>query len=687
MPDFHAFGVPGDQLDVQEDQYKRAASAEIRSLLSPYVSSPARTPSDQDARAVVEQALGLTNLLNWRDKADISDTLFEEPGSWAEFLRRLVPCLSRAGGGDWQEPLRDLLGWLGERSYAARMSKLLPTYFLFFWDPQNHLFIKPRTMDQFLAQLGEPRTKAGVPLTVETYERVLGVFRELREALSDWRPRDNIDLHNFFWVTVSAKKPAGDAVAEPGVMDASEGPEPAHLPLNLILAGPPGTGKTYRLLHSYYPLFEADVSHQSLEEFASEACGELTWHEVCFVALALIGKPATVPEIVKTPALVAKTEERGRTQYVSNTLHTVLRTHTSPACERVRVAKRHEPFMFWKEEGKRWRLADDAEEAFPELVEIADRLRDYTPTAAHIVRHETVTFHQSYSYEDFVEGIKPVLVGPKGEESAGGIGYDVVPGVFRRVVRRATADPTHRYAIFIDEINRGNVANILGELITLIEPDKRMRYNPASEAWEGGIRVKLPYTHSSHPGEPPFGVPDNLHIIATMNTADRSIALLDHALRRRFVFEELMPDPEILATQPGPIKLEDGDIRLDAMLEAMNQRIEYLLDRDHTIGHSYFMNVQTVDDLERVFRSQILPLLQEYFYDDGEKIQLVLGDLTAGVDTEGRPRIHPAALVTHTPARPERVFGFEHPAFEARRLYLVAEEFSAQGFRKIYGAS
>jgi 5-methylcytosine-specific restriction protein B len=162
----------------------------------------------------------------------------------------------------------------------------------------------------------------------------------------------------------------------------------------------------------------------------------------------------------------------------------------------------------------------------------------------------------------------------------------------------------------IDEINRGNISKIFGELITLIEPSKRIG---SSE----GLRVLLPYSGKS------FGIPDNVYVIGTMNTADRSIAMIDTALRRRFDFLEMQPDSKLLRDV-----VVDG-IDIAEMLDTMNNRITALLDREHTIGHSYLLSLKedpSVQELARIFENKIIPLLQEYFYDDYEKIQLVLGD-------------------------------------------------------------
>lgn len=191
----------------------------------------------------------------------------------------------------------------------------------------------------------------------------------------------------------------------------------------------------------------------------------------------------------------------------------------------------------------------------------------------------------------------------------------------QQITFEKTDNTKKNYVLIIDEINRGNVSQIFGELITLIEEDKREKINAEEGEYSEALKITLPYSQSE------FSVPDNLYILGTMNTADRSVEALDSALRRRFVFEEMSPKPEKIADIRKSKKLDEqiGNIDLGLLLTTINNRIERLLDRDHAIGHSYLIDCKSSKDLRDTFYKNIIPLLQEYFYGDYAKIGLVLG--------------------------------------------------------------
>jgi 5-methylcytosine-specific restriction protein B len=191
----------------------------------------------------------------------------------------------------------------------------------------------------------------------------------------------------------------------------------------------------------------------------------------------------------------------------------------------------------------------------------------------------------------------------------------------RKLIAGGSAVPTQNHVMIIDEINRGNVARILGELITCIEPQRRLDQDEET-------RVQLTYSQLH------FGVPANLYLIGTMNTADRSIAFLDSALRRRFRFVAVSPEPELLAD------IEIDGVEVDALVRTINDRLAVLLDEDHQLGHAYFLRVATADDLRRVLADQIVPLLREQFHGDDQRLCLALGcayDPESGAQTNAHP--------------------------------------------------
>lgn len=240
---------------------------------------------------------------------------------------------------------------------------------------------------------------------------------------------------------------------------------------------------------------------------------------------------------------------------------------------------------------------------------------------------EFYILEEDYSFQSLSAASSVIL----GRMSNGLIDWKEIIETDNSFIKKAN-NQVKNYVLIIDEINRGNISKIFGELITLIEPSKRIG---ADEE----IRVKLPYSGDT---EEPFGVPQNLYIIGTMNTADRSIAPIDTALRRRFVFEEMAPNPSLLKSIIVKENEENTKLELDKLLEAINTRIEYLYDRDHTIGHAYLIDVKTLDDLKFAFKNKIIPLLAEYFYEDWENIKLVLDDKENKFITVKEKGNHPA---------------------------------------------
>lgn len=380
-----------------------------------------------------------------------------------------------------------------------------------------------------------------------------------------------------------------------------------NLNLNTILYGPPGTGKTYKIQNKYIPDF-TDTDETKKSEYLEEVVGKLEWCPTIVLTMLILDKEEiTRPEILSSAAIKIRLKS-SKADDAWDTIRGQLQIHAKmdcPATANYEKTNRSAPYVFWQNKNSTWKIDKDiVKEELPEVYAQWQKLQSFKEK-----RYDFITFHQSFSYEDFIEGIKPDL---DNEADTNDLSYVIAEGVFLRLAKKADLNPNENWALFIDEINRGNISNIFGELITLIEDDKR-----AGE--ENELSAILPYSKTK------FTVPKNLFIIGTMNTADRGIEAIDSALRRRFSFIEVKPQPELLTDDNGEALKIEG-VNLVTLLKVINERLLVLVGKDSLIGHSYLMKLGDISDLQHVFKNKIIPLLEEYFYNDRKKIGMVLGD-------------------------------------------------------------
>ncbi len=383
-------------------------------------------------------------------------------------------------------------------------------------------------------------------------------------------------------------------------------------PLNQILYGPPGTGKTYSTKGLIESIIKENIISSQKKNLNIE---ELYWYSA--IALAMYKNNKTkkykVGELLQQE-IIKEFAQSKNSKNIYSTVISQLQMHTDENSKTVNYTRRLTPYIFNKDENSKWYLTKEG------IVFVEESFKEYLSNETKKISNDDfvkfITFHQAYSYEEFIEGIRINF-----EEDCEEVKYTLQNGIFKDICIKANADPNNKYVIIIDEINRGDISKIFGELITLIENDKRVTPNGErsfdnTEIQNNQLLVTLPYSKKK------FGVPSNLYIIGTMNTADRSIALLDIALRRRFDFISTYPNAEIIGTDGALTEVNGIDLKL--FLNKINKRIEAYLDKDHTIGHSYLMDIHSYEDFLYKFKNRILPLLLEYFYNDYEKVAKIL---------------------------------------------------------------
>lgn len=488
-----------------------------------------------------------------------------------------------------------------------------------------------------------------------------------RQSLDDWLPLE-VERPGL-WPDQLRDDPLdpGEGMDEDTDDSEPSDSEERRPPVNRIYYGPPGTGKTFELSKLLKREYEQAMSAVAPAEWRNQFLGDrvanLTWWEGTAAALFDLGGEANVDSILSHPFVEAIANARSGNRSVRNTVWGALQYHTIDDSKTVKMVKRMAPAVFDKRSDSSWALAGEWDQVGGDLRTLVGEYRAGPPASDSIRRYSFVTFHQSFGYEEFVEGLRPML---DEESQTGGIRYEIRSGAFKELCRRARSSPDQRFAMVIDEINRGNISKIFGELITLIETDKR-------EGAENAVSVTLPYSGET------FSVPANVDIIGTMNTADRSLAPLDTALRRRFEFVPVMPDARDSQGAPlAGLRVSSGEQVIDVprMLAAINQRVEALYDHEHCIGHAYFTPLAKVPDgderlvaLQQVFSTRILPLLEEYFFEDWQKIRLVLAD-----NQKPKTAQFVRASADHEDDL-ERLFGVDHglDSYVTKRRYTVQD--------------
>lgn len=416
---------------------------------------------------------------------------------------------------------------------------------------------------------------------------------------------------------------------------------------NTIYYGPPGTGKTYLLQSMMSDYIDYQISDAQVKNAYISNTKE--WILIAMIMLQNHGKMRPTEIQQKIDGL-----HLGKSINVIS----VLEEHNMDVS--VIGVKRTPPCIFFECGGGTWYVNRiRIQQAMPDFF---DRFLSDSEVDR---RYAFVTFHQSFSYEDFIEGIRPEYV-----EETNSIDYSPKPGVFKTLCEKASQHPEKEYAVFIDEINRGNISEIFGELISLIEVDKR-------QGMANELSATLPYSKE------PFVVPSNVNLFGTMNSADRSVGAIDIALRRRFKFIPMVPDSQIIAdelrmngTDPNNI----NGIDVIKLFDTMNSRIELLLDRNHMLGQALFLSVRTDIDIVNVIREKVVPLLEEYFFSDLQKIQLVFNDL----DEAGELRDN--AIYQHSTLTVDGFFDYIGDyLLDDKKHYTVNPEISPVSLRHIYG--
>lgn len=663
-----------------EGSYKHLLVARAAQLLEAH-------ETDDDAilgTALLDLASGkgglFSNLIDWRATSTIDEVRALHPSLLEAALGRMVRSQDEPASAviecvDTFWPA--FIEGRSSRPYAE--SRMVPTMVMGLVRPDGVLGIRSTPTDNAHKMLLGRPAFAGNALGRAELDSVLAMSGELFRIMRDdwgWAPRDLWDVQGFIWET--CQKPLAIDTEQPSLKPLSETPMPS--PINLILYGPPGTGKTYATAREAVALCGEDVPEDRDELMAlyrslqhKGRIGFVTFHQnfayedfveglhpvteggdgeslagfslepqdgvfkqMAEVAAGNHGRAVTPPPAIDRSQKVFKMSlGRSRASEDDAIYQDAIRDGYVTLGWGGEIDWSDPRYSTWEGIKERWRQDHpDASGNDPNmsqmytfrvameigsLVVVSDGNRKfraigvvtgpYQFASGHNGEHnhrravrwlwhgESLPRERIYAKE--LSQVSAYRMNTRdvnwdGLEQTVASGGDAV----------ATSGEPEPHVLIIDEINRANISKVFGELITLLEPDKRL-------GMPNALTVRLPYSKTE------FGVPANLHVIGTTNTADRSIAQLDTALRRRFVFREMAPDPALLRNVEG--------IPLPAVLTAINERIEYLVDREHRIGHAFFIHCTTRADIDAVMRDKVIPLLQEYFFEDWSRIAAVVG--------------------------------------------------------------
>ncbi|MEZ8772925.1 McrB family protein [Vibrio sp. 10N.247.310.17] len=405
-----------------------------------------------------------------------------------------------------------------------------------------------------------------------------------------------------------------------------------NVPLNQILYGPPGTGKTYHTIEAAVKAAEPD-KYAALGIDSEKGATEEQRLKLIekYQSLSVVGRIRFVTfhqsygyeEFVE--GLKANSEDGEISYDVEKGVFRQICDEAAKHTTEKAASKAHSFDLCWQVFSEQLAEKDSIEIT---MSQTSFRVMDFNA--------KRIFFEKSNGKQDHtlsINTLKDIFEGSRDYTSGLGVYYNPLVRYLKGLVaiEQQPAIKRQNYVLVIDEINRGNISKIFGELITLIEPSKR-------KGADEELELQLPLSRIDEK----FSVPDNLHIIGTMNTADRSLAMMDTALRRRFDFVEMMPRADLFSDHC--IEWHGQKIDLKSLLEALNKRIEVLYDREHTLGHAFLFPAYNAaktgehklafDELKAAFKNKIIPLLEEYFYEDWNKIRLVLGDSLKEGDNE-----------------------------------------------------